>query len=492
MQWTERRDQGPRDGGTGELLRLALPFILSNSFWTLQITIDRILLSRLSSESVGAAMAAALLFWTPLTLLQNTANFAITFVAQYVGAGRSRRVGPAVWQALHFSVVAGVAFLGLVPLAGPLVALGSHSAEVRALEETYFRCLCFSALPTLVVAAVGSFFAGRGDSWTVLLINAVGMVVNGLLGYAWIFGRWGLPALGIAGAGWATVFGSSTSAVLALALMLRRRYREEFATLAGWRFEGDLMRRLVRYGLPSGLLYACDCLAFTVFLFLVGRLGDAELAASSIAFTINMVAVLPMLGVGQGVSVLVGQRLGQDRPDLAERTTWTGFRLAWLYMTAVAALYVLFPQLFVSLFRGGEDPDRFARVAVLVPVLLRFVAVYSVFDSMNLVFSFALKGAGDTRFVMAASLLLAWPLMVFPTGAAWELGWGIYWAWTFASAYIVALALTFLWRFRCGKWKAMRVIEAVSVPEHSTVSEGNGRAAAAVDQPRSREWAETE
>src|SRR5262249_58375913 len=98
--WKERW-QGP--GGGGEVMRLALPLIVSNSFWTLQITIDRVLLSRYSSDAVAAAMPAVLLFWTPLTLLQNTAGYSTTFVAQYLGAGRPQRIGPVVWQALHFS-----------------------------------------------------------------------------------------------------------------------------------------------------------------------------------------------------------------------------------------------------------------------------------------------------------------------------------------------------------------------------------------------------
>ena len=80
---------------------------------------------------------------------------------------------------------------------------------------------------------------------------------------------------------------------------------------------------------------------------------------------------------------------------------------------------------------------------------------------MSLVFSFALRGAGDTRFVTVVALGLAWPLMVLPTWAASYYGWGLYWAWAFASAYIIALALTFLLRFRTGKWKSMRVIEQV-------------------------------
>jgi MATE family multidrug resistance protein len=292
----------------------------------------------------------------------------------------------------------------------------------------------------------------------VLLLNAVGVTVNAPLAYALIFGHAGLPALGIAGAGWATVVSSTVSACLALALLFRRRYRDTYHTLSGRRFEPELFGRLMRFGLPNGLQWFLDALAFTVFLILVGRLGVAELTATSVAITINIVAVLPVLGVGQAVEVLVGQRLGEDRPELAERTTWTGFRLAWLYMCVVALVYVLGPDLFLRFFRG-EGGDNWPKMAPVVRGLLRFVAVYSLFDSMTLVFSFALRGAGDTRFVTVVSLALAWPLMVAPTWLAWRYRWGLYWAWAFASAYIIALGLTFLLRFRAGKWKSMRVIE---------------------------------
>jgi MATE family multidrug resistance protein len=136
-------------------------------------------------------------------------------------------------------------------------------------------------------------------------------------------------------------------------------------------------------------------------------------------------------------------------------------------MGAVAALYLLAPGAFLYVF-ANDDAD-WPQVARLVPVLLRFVALYSLFDSMNLVFSFALRGAGDTRFVTVVSLVLAWPLMVLPTWAALRCGWGLYWAWAFASGYVIALGLVFLLRFRHGQWKTMRVIEsapaAVAVPQ---------------------------
>jgi MATE family multidrug resistance protein len=474
--WKQRWEA---EGGGAELMRLAWPLILSASVWTTQVFIDRVMLSRFDTDAVNAAMPAVCLFWTPFILLQFTANYATTFVAQYLGAGQPRRIGASVWQSLYFSLIAGLGFLALIPLAPQVLALGDHPPHIQALEKTYFNCLAFSALPMLIVASVNSFFAGRGTTRTVLLIDACGLAMNAVLAFALIFGHFGLPRMGIAGAGWATVAGSSTSAAVGLMLFFRRRYREEFHTLAGWRFDPALFRRLMRYGLPSGIQLGLDVLAFTVFIFLVGRLGEADGGATSITFTINMVAVLPMVGMAQAVSVLVGQRLGGNRSDLAELSTWTGFRLAWVYMAAVALMYLVMPRFFVWLFENRDKPEEWAAVAERVPVLLRFVAVYSLFDSINLIFNFALRGAGDTRFVTVVAVMLAWPIMVLPTWAAWRFGWGLYWSWGFVTAYIIALALTFWIRFQMGRWKTMRVIETAR--KESVISEG--REPSAEQQP---------
>jgi MATE family multidrug resistance protein len=448
-------------GGYRELLRLALPLIITNSCWTLQLTIDRIFLGHYDTDAVGAVMPAMLWFWTPFALLQFTAAYASTFVAQYLGAGRPRRVGPVIWQSLHCSVLGGLAFLLLLPAARPLATLAGHPPAIAALEATYFSCIAFAALPMLITAATCGFFIGRGDNWTVLLINGTGLAVNAVLGYAWIFGVWGFPEGGMAGAGFATVAGSTASAILGLVLLLRPRFRAEFGTLDGWRLDLPLLRRLLRFGLPSGAQVACDILAFTMFTVFVGQMGRTELTASSIAITLNMLGVLPAFGISQAVAVLVGRRLGEDRPDLAERSTWTAFKVTWLYMAVIAVLYVLLPDIMASFFQPSGEAARteWSLVAGLVPVLLRFIAVYTLFDGMNFVFSSALKGAGDTRFVTAVLLLLSWPVMVLPTWLAQRNGWGLFWAWGFASAYVISLALTYLARFRRGRWKSMRVIE---------------------------------
>ena len=333
-----------RAGGSWELLRLALPLVVSQSFMTVQIFVDTILLSWHDQREMAATLPAVMWYWLPFGLLQVTAGYVSTFVAQYTGARRPERVGPAVWQGLHFAAAAGLLFLVMVPAAPYLIALGGHTQALQILEVTYLRCLCFAALPMLVMSACNGFFSGRGRTWTVLAIEAAGTALNVALALVLIFGRAGFPELGIAGAGWATVAGSWTSAAVGLALLLSRKYRKEFNTLHGWRPERDLFLRLMKYGGPAGTQVFLDVLVFHVFIQLVGRLGEAATAATTLTVRLNMVAFLPMMGLGQAVSILVGQRLGADRADLAERSAYTGLKWVFGYMCTVAAVYVLFPH----------------------------------------------------------------------------------------------------------------------------------------------------
>ena len=450
----------PRPGGSRELLTLALPLVVSQSFMTVQVFVDTILLSWHDPREMAASLPAVMWFWLPFGLLQVTAGYVSTFVAQYTGAERPERVGPAVWQGIYFAALAGLLFLLMIPAVPYLIALGGHTMALQTLEAVYLRCLCFASLPMLVMAAINGFFSGRGQTWIVLGIEAAGTALNVALALVLIFGRAGFPELGIAGAGWATVAGSWTSALLALGLFLRPKYRDEFRTLTGWRPERELFGRLMKYGGPAGAQVFLDVLVFHVFIQLVGRLGEAATGATTLTVRLNMVAFLPMMGLGQAVSILVGQRLGADRPDLAERSAYTGLKWVFGYMSGVAALYLLIPHVLVGLFEGDRDPGHFAAVAAIVPTLLACVAVYSVADSVNVTFSFALRGAGDTRFVSLLTFALAWPIMVVPTYLVVVSGGSIYAAWICATAYIVAMAICFFLRFRTGKWKSMRVIEA--------------------------------
>ena len=438
---------------------MAAPLILSTGSWSLQIFVDRVFLSWYGRDALAACLPAGMLHFTFSSLFIGTVAYVNTFVAQYWGAGQRDRVGPAVWQGIYLGLASGVMILCLIPFSVRFFEWAGHEPQMRALEADYFRILCFMG-PGITGVAVSSFFSGRGDTRTVMWVNFLANGLNIVLDYAWIFGRWGFPEWGIRGAAWATVVSHLLIPVVFFTLMMHPKYRDSLRTLSGWRPDGELLGRLVRFGLPNGVQFMLEILGFSMFILLVGKLGTTALAATSVTFNLNTLAFLPMMGLGIAVSTLVGQYLGKERADLAERSTWSAAHLGLAYMLVMAAGYVFVPGLLLKPYISGADPEAFDRVWDMSVVLLRFVAFYCVFDALYIVFAAAVKGAGDTRFVMLTSIALGWLLMVLPTYLSIvTLGWGLYSAWIFISLYLFSSGMIFMFRFRGGKWKSMRVIE---------------------------------
>ncbi len=471
------RERWIREGGYGELLTLAIPLILSTGAWSVQHFVDRMFLTWYSPEAIAAAMPAGILNFTLMSFFLGTAGYVNTFVAQYYGAQRYERIGPAVWQGVYVALIGAVLIAATIPLAPGFFRLVGHERTVRLYEVSYYQILCVGAFPGIAASAFAGFFTGRGNVWPVMWANVLATAVNLVLDYALVFGNWGFPRWGVRGAAIATVLAGLFAVLFYLAMLARPSCRRRFNTLGSWRFDRELFGRLVHFGVPNGVQFFLDIFGFTAFLLFVGRLGTVPLAATNIAFNINTLAFMPMLGFGIAISVLVGQRLGENRPDLAERSVWSGFHLTFAYMASIALLYVVVPGIFLKPFAAQSDPAAFRPIAQLTRVLLRFVALYSLFDTMNIVFASAIKGAGDTRFVMRLIVVVSIFVFVLPVFVAvtW-LGAGIYTVWTIASLYISTLGVAFLLRFLGGKWKSMRVIEepvpapaAVSLPEMPSV-----------------------
>jgi MATE family multidrug resistance protein len=179
-----------------------------------------------------------------------------------------------------------------------------------------------------------------------------------------------------------------------------------------------------------------------------------------------MIVFMPMLGLGVGVSAVVGRHLGAGRPEAAERTTWTAFWMSLAYMSLCSLLYLAAPSFLLAPYGAGADQSTFPAVARVATVLLRFIALYSIFDMMNVVFAAGLKGAGDTVFPLFLTFILSWGAMLAPAYVACErYGAGVYVAWSTATAYVVLLGLFMLQRFRSGDWKRMLVIEDPGDPD---------------------------
>jgi MATE family multidrug resistance protein len=448
------------NGGYRDFLIIATPLILSTASWSVQHFVDRVFLTWYSTEALAAALPAGIASFTVISLFMGTAQYANTFVAQYIGARRPERVGPAVWQSVYLAIASG--FLALIPayFSTELFDLIGHTRAIRHQETIYFRILCYGTGLQVLATATSCFFSGRGETWILLAVNVVAIATNIVLDYALIFGHWGLPEMGMEGAAWATNIGLLVSALCFTGLFLSKRYRAEFATLRGWKFDPMLMRRLLRYGGPNGVNFMLDIMAFTFFLLIVGRLGPIPLAATNLAFNINSLAFMPLIGCGIAVSTMVGQCLGRDEPQQAEYCTWTGVHLAMLYMGGMSLGYFFLPDLFLSPFGMHAEGADFETARQLARQLLRVVAIYCVFDALYMIFTAALKGAGDTRFVMWLSVALSWAIMVIPTFVALVyFDVGIFGLWSFICAYIIIMGIVFYLRFRSGRWKDMRVIE---------------------------------
>lgn len=395
-----------------------------------------------------------------VALFMGIASYVNTFVAQYVGAGRPERVGPSLWQGAYLAVISGIAGLGLAIAADPLFELVGHSPQVRAGEATYFRILCYGISPLILATAFSCFYSGRGKTWPLLAVNAASTLLNVVLDYGLIFGNFGLPEMGIEGAAWATNLAGVFGAVAFIGLVTQRPYRRRYATLSGWRYDPDLFRRLLVFGGPNGVNFMLDVLAFTMVVLIIGRLGTLELTATNLAFNINSLAFMPLLGCGIAMSTMVGQQLGRERPDAAEYVTWSGVHIGLAYALIMMVGYGFFPTLFLKPYELGSNTTEFLAAREIAIVLLRFLAIYMLFDAMYILFTAALKGAGDTRYVMLASIVMSWVFMVVPAWIAIAFfDPDVYVLWLFICSYIIVSGIVFYVRFRGGKWKLMRVIE---------------------------------
>lgn len=463
--WKRLKHRWSCDAGYRDLLVVAIPLILSTSSWAIQHFVDRMFLTWYSPETVAASMPAGMLNFMIMSLFIGTAEYVSTFVAQYYGAGRPDRIGPALWQGMYLSVIGGAALLAFVPLAEPMFAIFKHDPLVQQHEVAYFQILCLGAFPAIASAAMSGLFSGLGKPWPVMWVNLLATAVNVVFDYAMIFGKFGFPEWGIRGAAIATVMSACTSCTVYFILFCRAANNTRYHTLRGWRFERDLFKRLLRFGIPNGVQFFLDMSGFTIFVLLLGRLGTTSLAATNIAFNINTLAFMPTIGIGIAVSVLVGQHLGNNRADLAEYSAYSGFHLAFGYMTTVAALYVLTPGLFMLPYAAQSDPTAFEPIRQIAVVLLRFVAIYSLFDSMAIIFASAIKGAGDTHYIMLMNALLSVFVFILPSYIGlvyFQIN--LYLAWGIASTYIVLLNCACFLRFWGGKWQAMRVIEEMPFP----------------------------
>ncbi len=442
------------------ILKVAAPLIIQMSSVMVMHIIDALFLSRYSPEAVAAVITAGLASWLVTCVFSATAGFTSTLVAQYIGAGQETRIPAIIRQGVYFALGSSVIVAAVTIFSPHFFKWAGHADIVRRYETVFFNIACWSAFFNIAGAAIVGYFAGRGKTAVIMIGQFIGLAVTALLDYVLILGTMGFPRLGVTGAAIATVSGQAAGfvfLVVAYFQSIRRHHHSPFRSLG---IDRQILDKILRFGFPNGIRSFIDMLAWTVFPFFVGRIGTLELAASNIAFRINIIAIFPVIGLSIAVNILAGQAQGAKRPDRALLIWRKGMILSLAFTALLGLTYWLVPHLYYSLFYSPQamSAEYFATLSSLGAMMLKLMALYCLFDAISIITLGLLQGAGDTRWTMAAASVL---YTVFFAALFWidHVHGSVKALWIAASVFTVSQSFLWISRLIAGKWKSIEIVE---------------------------------
>ena len=439
----------PSAGGVNRVWLLAYPIILANMSETLLGVVDTYMVGQLGVVEIGAVGLGSMLAWLFYLPVLGLAMGLNTFVAQSYGAGNRKDCGHMTWQGLYMAVASGALILLVIPFVPLLFDLAGPSTEVRRLGVTYLQWRLIDGPAFMIAMTAASFFRGIGDTKTPMKIGITINIINIILNYGLIYGHFGLPRLEVQGSALGSALSGMIGGGIYLALFLSKRLRPYAnRTIVKPRWHDFV--RLFRVGAPIGLQRFLDIGSFVIFSTIIGRLGNAQLAANQIAIQLMSISYMIGLGIGMAASTLVGQYIGAKRIELAERSAYSALKLAMGIMVFVGLSFLLFPEPLITLFNADPDVVRYGRQGLL------YAAFFQSFDALAVIFIGALRGAGDTRWSAVAAFIGAWVIFLPLTYLlAFTMGLDFWGAWLSATIYICLLGIACVYRFRQGAWKKM-------------------------------------
>lgn len=449
-----------RSCGGIDVLRQAVPLIISCGSISLMNFTDRMFLMWYDPDSMTASMQGMMLFWSAVSIPIAVTAFVTTFVAQYSGSGNHNRIGAVVWQGVWLGFVM-TPFLFLIePYLIQLFVLFKHDDNLIQLERMYFDYMLWGGAATISGEAAASFFRGRGKMQIEMYNNLFCVALNIFLDYCMIFGKCGFPEWGLAGAAIATMISQWVRFIIYIVIIFIIDFKDKrYKIISGMKLNFRLIGRILYYGIQSGSYTFVDTITFTLFIMIIGGLGELERNATTIAFTMNSLTFIPLTGIGIVVTSMVGNQLGSNQPNLARRATNTAFVIGCIYTGFFAILFITVPDLLLLTFSIFSDEKEFEAIHSLTIILLRFIALYIFFDSCAFIAGSALRGAGDTTFILRVVFIVAPFLPLLCIVGINFFGLGLMWCWSVLTVIVFVYFTSFTLRFRSKKWESVRVIE---------------------------------
>jgi len=445
------RDAVSLEGSLGYMLKLAGPMIVTTISFTVMQFVDRFMVSRLGTTALAAVLPAGFVSFVPGSFAMGVTAGVSTFVSQSLGRGRRTDCSGYCWQAIYmglvyFAVVAAI----LWPAAPWIFELLGHEASVVRLEVIYLRIILYAQFVAVFIWSASQFFMGIHRPIITMYAALCGQAVNLAANYVLIFGKFGFPRMGIAGAAWGTFIGIVVGAVIRMVFFLRGDVNTRFESRRTTGIDLPKMVDLLKVGVPAGFEMMVNVAFWGVALFaLVGRFGKESLAATSAVFSCTHVSVMPVVGLKIALSAAVGRSIGLGRKDIAVKQTGVCLRIALAYMGFIGLCFFVFRDALMA-FWSSDD-----KVVAIGTNILICAAVYQVFQALRTIYSGSLRGAGDTLWLAVVSGLAGVVILgvggvlmteCFPQLAAMG-------PWIAATLSITVVGLANYRRFKSNKWQ---------------------------------------
>ena len=427
---------------------LALPSILGNLSYTIVGMVQTKFVGELGPQALAAVGAGQRVMFAMLAILMAVSAGTTALVARAWGAGDYEEASRVTMASLVLagSMAAVVAVVGFL-FAGSMAGVFGLDDETLAMATRNIRWLSFFNIAFAGMLILSAALRASGDAWSPLWI-AVGInLLNLPLLYAFIFGRWGMPEMGVAGAAVAAGIAFSLGTLVLLTLWVRQKFRVRHVTGGWWRRQR--LKQLVNIGYPAALEQGVFQLGFFIFLILIGNnYGTEAFAAYNIG--VNILAICMTVGFGFSIagSTLVGQHLGAKDFAGAVRSGWRAMFLAIASMGLIGLAVMVFAEALATYFIGDGE--------LTIEYTVQFIYVLGAMMpllAVEFAIGGALRGAGDTRFPLIATIL---GLLVMRCGlAAIAAYFGLSVIWVYAALigdYVLKGAML-IWRFRQGRWK---------------------------------------
>jgi len=433
------------------LLRMALPMVVSQGAFAVMIFTDRWFLAQLSPTHMAAALGGGVTFYLSISLFQGIIAYANALVAQYFGAGEFHKCTKVITQGILIAIFLIPALVILTLILRNLFDWMGHTAQQEALEKSYYTIMMAGGVLTLVKVALASFYSGIGRTRIVMTCDVLGILVNIPLTWALVFGHFGLPAMGIAGAALGTILSTAFSIAIYLLFYLKPEYTRQFATTASLGFDQGIMRRYIRLGLPSGTEVFLNIAAFSGFLLMFQGYGIAAAASATIVFNWDILSFVPLLGLNIAVMSMIGRFVGADDMDKANEVITAGYILGLGYSLLLATCFLVFRNQLVEVFIFFDEEAE--EIRSLSRFMMIGLGIYAFCEGVLQVAAGVLRGAGDTRWVMVASVTLHWIMLVAQFFVIRVLDYGPRVSWMGFVLMILAICLVFLGRLWGNRWR---------------------------------------